>query len=305
MKKIITVALVALVIVSLLCVNVSAATYAECVQKTGADLDYYVTYFKNGSNVVSCEYYSEDYLGHVLFSPKSLLREYEIHTNSPNRYRKGDRVKVSFTALVEDSVTEFTVVLAPFRKTFSIDECKTGRVYTWDQPGADYYYEVFCQFDYVFTSDSSNSGLYWIIRSSANWHYFGLSQLSFEHVLSSGTSADTIIDNANSNTDKLINGDGGGYDSSDSTDKIDGTTSDIADAEKDALGGKTDEEIQQEVEDAFEIEDDAVNPEDGEKVSELFMGLLDCFGPEYETLLVISLTLGLAGFIIGRKWSNG
>ena len=139
------------------------------------------------------------------------------------------------------------------------------------------------------------------------------------------SNTDKITDNQDANTDEIINNQDANADKitgsiEDSTDQItngwgtdDNTSSDIdqitgemQDAENDALGGKSDQEIQDEVYDALH------GGGGGSFGNELSIGVqgattvfnktLDVLGDDYETVVVLSLSLGLAAFLIGRSY---
>lgn len=122
-----------------------------------------------------------------------------------------------------------------------------------------------------------------------------------------------IIDNQNENaqeiidaqqqatqeqTDELTNGWGGGEKMDDSA------INDFSDAESAALGGKSDEDIQAEVDGALDGGTDTIDWTKAKRISNFFDTTLNTFGPDYKTLLVLSLTLGLAAFLTGRRYSQ-
>lgn len=113
--------------------------------------------------------------------------------------------------------------------------------------------------------------------------------------------ADKIQQNQNENTDKLLNGDED-LDSSGETDKVDGTIGGIDDATDSALGGKSDEDIQNEVSGALDTDDLDIDWTKANRMSTFYDRCLKAFGSEYSTLLLLSLILGLSAFLIGRRY---
>ncbi len=76
----------------------------------------------------------------------------------------------------------------------------------------------------------------------------------------------------------------------------------IEDAEDAALGGKTDEEIQQDVNNALSFDVNTLDQNAAVAMAGYFDNLLSHFGVDYQALLLLSLSLGLAAFIIGRRY---
>lgn len=113
--------------------------------------------------------------------------------------------------------------------------------------------------------------------------------------------ADRIIENQDKNTDKFIEGDGTPL-APDHNKDMDDKSNQIKDLENGALGGKTDEQIQQEVDNALSFDTGSLDGNASQKLSGLFDGLLVVFGVDYQSLLMLALSLGLAAFIIGRRY---
>lgn len=114
-------------------------------------------------------------------------------------------------------------------------------------------------------------------------------------------STDEVIKNQEENTDKILNGDED-LDSSGQTDKVDGTIGGIDGATSDAMGGKTDEEVQAEVESSLDTDKIGLDFNKANRISSFFDNLLNAFGSSYKALLLLSLSLGLAAFLIGRRY---
>lgn len=110
-----------------------------------------------------------------------------------------------------------------------------------------------------------------------------------------------ITQNQDKNTDKILNGDSD-LDSSGETDKVDGTIGGIDDATSNAMGGKTDEQIQAEVENSLDPDKIGLDFNKAQRLSVFFDDTLDTFGSSYKALLLLSLSLGLAAFLIGRRY---
>lgn len=89
----------------------------------------------------------------------------------------------------------------------------------------------------------------------------------------------------------------------------DSTIDDIKEAEKDAVGGKTDEEIKEDIEDTLDFEDkkDEVNGEeidtsDIEVSHNTFNLVFDFMGGAWNSYFILSLTIAFAAFLIGRRY---
>ena len=74
--------------------------------------------------------------------------------------------------------------------------------------------------------------------------------------------------------------------------------------EDEALGGKSDEEIQQEVDNALSFDTDTLDKNAAKSMSDFFDDLLNVFGADYQALLMLALSLALAAFIIGRRYRS-
>lgn len=110
-----------------------------------------------------------------------------------------------------------------------------------------------------------------------------------------------LSDEIQAQTEELTNGwDNTGDEPAD----VGGAADDLGQAESEALGGKSDSEIQQEVNNALSGEG-LPDFETSFVIADLFDRLLWSFGTGYQSLLILSLTLGLAAFLIGRSWSKG
>lgn len=120
------------------------------------------------------------------------------------------------------------------------------------------------------------------------------------YFVSSGDWMDEIGDKIDDQTDVIVNGVGTPLPEQPD---VDGEIADIEDAENAALGGKSDEEIQQDVDAALDYDINSIDKDAASTVSGFFDDLLTCFGSSYESVLLLSLTLGLASFIIGRRYA--
>lgn len=184
------------------------------------------------------------------------------------------------------------------------------------------------------------NGLYWytckirvdIMTPSDRYDFYVLSEqtvkadncheLILYNIQYSANETQTIIDNQNQNanaimenqnqntqsiidaqqqatqeqTDELTNGWGGADNIDDST------TSDFSNAESAALGGKTDAEIQEEVNNAINFDFSVFDSTKLGKIHSLFDNVLDALGSSWQALFLLSLTLGLGAFLIGRRY---
>lgn len=105
-----------------------------------------------------------------------------------------------------------------------------------------------------------------------------------------------IINNQNENADKIMNGWSGGS-------SVDNSTAgDFEQAESNALGGKSDAEIQSEVNNALDFDMGSLDWGSSRKLNVFMDGCLTAFGSKYMTLLLLALTLGLSAFLIGRRY---
>lgn len=103
--------------------------------------------------------------------------------------------------------------------------------------------------------------------------------------------------------DPLIDGDGTPL-APDYNEELDNAGTQMDELEQEALGGKTDEEIQQEVENALSFDTDSLDKNASSAMSGFFDDLLDVFGADYQALLMLALSLALAAFIIGRRYKS-
>lgn len=101
-------------------------------------------------------------------------------------------------------------------------------------------------------------------------------------------------------TDQITNG---WTSDDDSAGEVGDLTGDLESAENEALGGKSDEDIKAEVDTALNGEG-LPDPKGGASiaVADSFDTLLGAFGADYQSLLLLSLTLGLAAFLVGRSY---
>ena len=104
--------------------------------------------------------------------------------------------------------------------------------------------------------------------------------------------------------DALIDGDGTPL-APDKNKDLDNTGEQMGNLENDALGGKSDEEIANDVNSALSFDVGALDSNAQAGVSGFFDGLLVVFGADYQALMMLALSLGLAAFIIGRRYKAG
>lgn len=139
---------------------------------------------------------------------------------------------------------------------------------------------------------------YWSV--AANNHASIILNISFNS--SNENISNEIKENQDKNTDKILDGDED-IDSSKDTGKVSGSINNVDDAKDGALGGKSDKEIQKEINSALDSDKIGLDFNKAAKISNFFDNLLNAFGKDYKTLLMLSLCLGLAGFLIGRRWA--
>lgn len=137
--------------------------------------------------------------------------------------------------------------------------------------------------------------------TTASQHYFYCDITAYKN---DGTQ--DIIDNQNSNTQAEIEADKEnteqiteGWEGADNID--DSTANNYKDSESAALGGKTDAEIQNEVNSALDFDIGAFDSVKVGKIHNLFDRVLEVTGG-WQSLFVLSLTLGLGAFLIGRRY---
>lgn len=169
------------------------------------------------------------------------------------------------TSTYDGSIVTSTVVFVPDYRTRSLYNNQAQR---WD-------HELYCISFYVNCNESFSNVTFRLI--------------SLELKPYDGSSA-------------LIEGDGTDFDSSGTTSNVDDAVGGVGDSTSAAMGGKSDAEVQADVDAALSFDDSDIDYTVAGKISGFFDGLLDVFGKKYKSLLLLSLTLGLAGFLIGRKW---
>lgn len=147
-------------------------------------------------------------------------------------------------------------------------------------------------------------------------------ELIFCNVQYSSNDTQTIIDNQNQNASEIIENqnentqaiiDAQQQATQEQTEEIthgwggaenidDSTANDFANAEAAANGGKTDEEIQEEVDNALNFDISVFDSTKVGKIHSLFDNVLDALGSSWQALFLLSLTLGLGAFLIGRRY---
>lgn len=115
------------------------------------------------------------------------------------------------------------------------------------------------------------------------------------------TQADIIGDKIDEQTDAFIEGDGTPL-APDYNEDLNNSADELTDLENEALGGKSDEEIAAEVDEALDFDMSSLDSNASSAMAGLFDDMLDVFGTDYQALLLLALSLGLAAFIIGRRY---
>lgn len=87
-------------------------------------------------------------------------------------------------------------------------------------------------------------------------------------------------------------------------DDLNGAMSGYDDAYNAAVGGKSDQEIVDEVSGQVDYDYGAFDQQSVSGVTGFLTDLLDSFGDDYKSLLMLSLTIGLAVYVIGRRVSS-
>ena len=129
--------------------------------------------------------------------------------------------------------------------------------------------------------------------AAANWFNFTFTDFYF-----------TFFDSAGQVIDAIVGGDGTPLAPEHNKD-MDNKGNEMSGLENDALGGKSDEQIQQEVDSALSFDVDSLDSNATGSLATYFDGLLVVFGADYQSLLMLALSLGLAAFIIGRRYKTG
>lgn len=83
--------------------------------------------------------------------------------------------------------------------------------------------------------------------------------------------------------------------------EVQGAEDEYNNAVDEALGGKSDEEIQAEVGEVADYDFDSLDQDSVSGVKSFMDDLLDALGSEYMSLLLFSCTMGVAIYVIGRK----
>lgn len=78
---------------------------------------------------------------------------------------------------------------------------------------------------------------------------------------------------------------------------------DIGDLENSALGGKSSDDVTSDFSNTVDIS--VLDGGSASDISDFFNGLLNVFGLHYKSVLVLSLSLGMACFLIGRRYKTG
>lgn len=113
--------------------------------------------------------------------------------------------------------------------------------------------------------------------------------------------ASQIQQNQDKNTDKVLNGDSD-LDSSGETGKVDGALGDIDGATNNAMGGKNEAQVKAEINNALDPDKIGLDFSKANRLSVFFDDTLSAFGSSYKSLLLLSLSLGLGAFLIGRRY---
>ena len=143
--------------------------------------------------------------------------------------------------------------------------------------------------------------------NSSNDFILYIKNIDLKVISADEIAAQSVIDNQDKNTDKILYGDSD-LDASGETGKINGSVGNVDGAKNDALGGKSDADVNAEVAGAIDKEkvNGIIYTEDGvnrfAKFSNFYDRFLNAFGSDYNSLLLLSLTLGLAAFLIGKRY---
>ena len=156
-------------------------------------------------------------------------------------------------------------------------------------------YLVIIDFSAVPVGDFGTLGIEFLSGSVFGTGYFGFAWS--DATVTGYDSSDQIING-------IVGGDGTPL-SPDRGSELDQSSDEMTDLENGALGGKSDEQIQQEVDNALSFDVDSLDSNATGSLATYFDGLLVVFGADYQSLLMLALSLGLAAFIIGRRYKTG
>lgn len=180
-----------------------------------------------------------------------------------------------------------------------------------DRTYRDFYLETYITGEVLQKTNLLNLSI-WSSSQQNMKTYFGLPKGKKIILRPGSPESDAIIDNQNENaqaiqenqdknTDKILNGDED-LDVSDKTGAVDGSVGDMENATDEALGGKSDDEINEEISGALDSDKIDIDMTKAARVSGFFDKLLTSFGASYQSLLLLSLSLGLGAFLIGRRY---
>lgn len=253
----------------------------------------------------------------MFYFPKSSYATYHSYISAPSTYCVGDVVNLSGTFVLpyDANTVHFrfcdssgvdvggsAVNLSSGIRTISADGeelklCDFKYSYTFTQKKTN----VYARFTFICDSAIDFVGVLNMDFLLNNDPQVAMKQQTDELKANQDKNSAAIQQNQDKNTDKILNGDED-LDTSEQTGAIDGTVGGIDDATSDALGGKSDAEIQAEIDGALSG-DIGLDMNKAGRISGFFDDLLDAFGADYKSLVLLSLSLGLAAFLIGRRYA--
>ena len=204
-----------------------------------------------------------------------------------------------------------------YQETYSApNAAKNAVTYQFNNQNAEYGFNRVCVFAYCTLEKPLADSSYKVYFEFAglDYRYSTMGEyLNMQIVENQNYNTDKIIDNADKNaaeiqqnqdenTDKILNGDSD-LDSSGETDKVNGAVGDVDGATDEALGGKSEAEIEAEVSGALDPKQlGNIDVTKAKRMSTFYDRCLKSFGTDYNSLLLLSLILGLAAFLIGRRY---
>ena len=221
------------------------------------------------------EYRYESFSGYFNINDDFYFQTQEVHKERFKCYRYPWNVDSPIYDYGEATVTDWWI---KFDFDFPTDYLPTETCYYFD-------FLVYCKNDSDLTLTFKNLDIQFLTADEYTDSY----------------NTDKIINNQNENTDKILNGDED-LDVSDKTGAVDGSVGDMENATDEVLGGKSDEEINDEINNALDSDKIDIDFDRAGKLSDFFDNLLKCFGVSYQTVLLLSLSLGLGAFLIGRRY---
>ena len=242
----------------------------------------------------------------MFYFPQSSYVTYHCYISAPSTYVVGDVVNITGTLVLP---ADATTVHFRFCDDAGVDVGNSAvnlssgfRTVSLDGEELK-----LCDFKYSYTfiSKKSNVNARFTFICNSDIDFVGVLNMDFllnnDPQVAMKQQTDELKANQDKNTDKILNGDED-LDTSEQTGAVDGTVGGIDNATDEALGGKSDEEIQEEINSALSG-DIGLDFTKANRISNFFDDLLTAFGASYKSLLLLSLSLGLAAFLIGRRYS--